>query len=94
VVKADACAGRRPNVDEVAKRNTAMRVVAKKLSITCTPRERQQGLQDEFKKLRPVSLTPRIHRGVGRGLCVLTLSKGFHRAADRFRAFLNSPWKD
>src|SRR6266571_6032931 len=50
-------------------------------------------LKGEFKKLRPVSLTPRfiaIHRGVGRGLRVLTLSKGFHRAANRFRAFLNS----
>ena len=31
-----------------------------------------------------------IHRVVGRRLCVLTLSKGFHRAANRFRAFLNS----
>ncbi len=47
--------------------------------------------QGAFKKLRPVSLTPRIHRGVGRGLCVLTLFKGFHRPANRFRAFLNSP---
>src|SRR5439155_26472347 len=40
----------------------------------------------------PTSLinTP-IHRGVGRGVCVLTLFKGFHRPANRFRAFLNSP---
>ena len=38
------------------------------------------------------SLINTPYRGVGRGLCLLTLSKGFHRVANWFRAFLNSSW--
>src|SRR5437016_154700 len=52
----------------------------------------RDSMQGAFKKPRPVSLTPRFIGGVGRGLCLLTLSKGFHRTANWFRAFLNPPW--